>query len=290
MTARRPGYATTIPKETEYKANPNHKHKYAEPTSSPRTMDQTAITLTQEIKEYALTHGAELVGVLSPKSIDAMPKFWTGWQVKQWSKKTSDYIDDPKSIIVLGYHAFDDIHEAQIAHNGKIEYPVYERMRLYARRVMRQLEKKGYRCVVYPFHLSQKRMAQLAGFGPMGKNSLIINPVYGPWIRLQSILTDAPLVPDEEDTQDLCGNCTKCIDACPTCALTPYTIDPDKCLIGITEAELSKLIEENLSFTTYRDTPDHVFREHMPRFTKNSVLMCTTCQKACPIGREKREQ
>ena len=246
--------------------------------------------LTREIKDYALSHGAELVGVLSPMSIDVMPKYWVGWQVQQESKKTTDYMDTPMSVIVLGYHAFDDIHEAQIAHNGKIEYPIYERMRLYTRRVMRQLEEKGYRCVIYPFNLSQKRMAQLAGLGSMGKSSLIINPVYGPWIRLQSILTDAPLVPDQEDTREPCGECTKCIDACPTRALTPYVVDPDKCFIGITEAQLAKLIEEDLPFTTCRDTPDKVFREHMPRFTENSVLMCTTCQKACPIGREKREQ
>ena len=245
-------------------------------------------TLTQEIKEYALSHGAELVGILSPEAIDATPEYWIGWQVQQASKKTTDYMDDPRSIIVLGYHAFDDIHEAQIAHNGNIEYPVYERMRLYARRVMRQLEEKGYKCIIYPFRLSQKRMAQLAGLGPMGKNSLIINPNYGPWIRLQSILTDAPLMPDKESTQDLCGECSKCIDACPTGALTPYVVDPEKCLIGISEADLARLIEEDLPFTDFREIPDHVFREYMPRFTENSVLMCTSCQRACPIGREKR--
>ena len=244
--------------------------------------------LTQEIKEYALSHGAELVGILSPQSIDSFPEYWIGWQVQQPSKKTTDYMPNPQSIIVLGYHAFDDIHEAQIAHNGAIEYPVYERMRLYTRRVMRLLEEKGYQCIVYPFNLSQKKMAQLAGLGAIGKNSLLINPTYGPWIRLQSILTDAPLTPDQPYTTDLCKNCTKCIDACPTKALTPYTIDPEKCLIGITEAQLAKLITENQPFTDYRDTPDSVFRQHMPRFTKNSVLMCTTCQKACPYGREKR--
>lgn len=244
--------------------------------------------LTKEIKEYALSHGAELVGVLSPEAIDAYPEYWIGWQVQQASGKTSDHMEHPKSIVVLGYHAFDDIHESQIAHNGKIEYPVYERMRLYARRVMRQLQKKGYKCVVYPINLSQKRMAQLAGFGPMGKSSLIINPEYGPWIRIQSILTDAPLVPDKENTEDLCKDCTKCIDACPTSALTPYIIDPDKCLIGITEKELAILIEEDLPYTYYRNIPDEVFKLHMPRFTDNSVLMCTTCQKVCPHGREKR--
>jgi len=184
----------------------------------------------------------------------------------------------------------DYIHEAQIAHNGEIEYPVYERMRLYARRVMRQLEKMGYDCIMYPFNLSQKKMAQLAGLGSMGKNSLIINPDYGPWIRLQSILTNAPLVPDKEYTRDLCGECTRCIDTCPTGALTPYKVDPEKCLIGIKEQDLARLIEEDLLYTAFRDTPDHVFKEYMPRLTENSVLMCTACQEACPYGREKRSQ
>jgi epoxyqueuosine reductase QueG len=250
-------------------------------------MDTSELTL--EVKKYALNNGADLVGILLADSIDNMPEFWIGWQINQHSKKTTDYMERPQSIVVLGYHAFDDIHEAQIAHNGVIEYPVYDRMRLYARRVMRQLEEKGYTCVIYPFHLSQKKMAQLAGLGPMGKNSLIINSIYGPWIRLQSILTDAPLEPDQESTQDLCGDCTICIDECPTGALSPYVVDPDKCLIGITESELATLIENNLQYTQFRDISDNIFREHMPRFTRNSVLMCTTCQKVCPIGQEKRK-
>lgn len=190
---------------------------------------------------------------------------------------------------MLGYHAFDLIHEAQIAYKGEIEYPVYNRMRLYARRVLRQLEEKGYECVLYPVNLSQKRMAQLAGLGSMGKNSLIINPVYGPWIRLQSILTDAPLVFDQEYTVDLCGDCTACIDACPTGALSPYVVDPERCLIGLSEEELARLIHEDLPISEFRDdVSDMVFRKHMPRFTENSVLMCTTCQEVCPIGQDKR--
>jgi epoxyqueuosine reductase len=245
--------------------------------------------LADEIKDYALTSGAELVGIISPKSIDAFPGYWIGWQIQESSKKTNDYMEDPKSIIVLGYHAFDDIYEAMLAYNGEIQYPLYDRMRLHTRRVMRQLESRGYNCVIYPYQLSQKRMGQLAGLGSMGKNSLIINPEYGPWIRFQSILTDAPLKPDEEYTKDLCGECTRCIDACPTGALTPYKIDPEKCLIGIKEAEMAKLIEEDLPYTIFRDTPDEVFKKHNPRFTKNSLLMCTTCQKACPYGKSKRK-
>jgi epoxyqueuosine reductase len=243
----------------------------------------SAAVLTKNIKEFALNQGAELVGVLNPQSIDEEPGYYIGWQVQESSKTTKDYMKDAKSIIILGYHAFDDIHEVAIAYKEGIEYPIYQRMRLYARRVLRYLEKMGYKCIVYPFHLNHKKMAQIAGLGSIGKSSLALNPTYGPWIRLQSILTNAELVPDKPYEIDLCGDCTSCIDACPTRALTPYKVDPDKCLLGITEAELAKLILEDHPFNAFRDFPDKIFRKHMPRFTRNSVLMCKTCQTACPI-------
>jgi epoxyqueuosine reductase len=118
-------------------------------------------------------------------------------------------------------------------------------------------------------------MAQLAGLGNFGKNSLIIHPQYGPWFRIQTVLTDAELVPDSPFEKDLCGECEKCIEACPVEALSPYSIDPDKCILGV--------------YSSIRDDPE--FRpilEHMPRLTKNSLLMCMTCQKVCPYGRAER--
>lgn len=244
--------------------------------------------LTKKVKNYALTHGADLVGILKPDLIDTEPEYFISWQIQEPSKKTRDYMQDAKSIIMLGYHAFDDIHEVSMSRKGSIEYPVYQRMRLFARRVLRFLEDKGYECVVYPFNLSQKKMAQLSGLGSIGKNSLVINPKFGPWIRFQSILTNAPLQPDKSFTKDLCVDCSRCVEACPTGALTPYHVDPDRCLVGIYETDLSRLIDEDLPFSEFKDTSDEVFREHMPRFTKNSILMCTTCQKVCPYGKEFR--
>ncbi|GAH31612.1 unnamed protein product, partial [marine sediment metagenome] len=146
--------------------------------------------LTREVKEYALSHGAELVGIITAESIDATPGHWIGWTVQADTQKTEDYMDNPESIVVLGYQVWDDIHE--LAFPGKRErQPIYIKMRLYARRVLRFIQRQGYNAVVYPHLLSQKRMAQLAGIGSFGKNSLIINPKYGPWFRLHSVLTDA---------------------------------------------------------------------------------------------------
>jgi epoxyqueuosine reductase len=158
-----------------------------------------------------------------------------------------------------------------------IEYPAYQRMRLFSRRVLRLLEGVGYKAMMYPYLLSQKRMAQLAGLGNYGKNSLIINPRYGPWIRLHSILTDADLVPDEPFEDDLCGDCEECVKACPVGAITPYRVDPDRCIVGMYYP--GREISSNLR---------PIFDEYMPKLSENSVLMCMACQKACPYGREER--
>ena len=236
--------------------------------------DQKTDKLTREVKEYALDHGADLVGVISAESIDVIPKHWIGWEVQSNTQKTTDYLENPKSVVVLGYHAFDDIHELTIPERG--EYTAYLRMRLFARRVLRFIHKKGYNAVVYPSLLSQKRMAQLAGFGSFGKNSLIINPKYGPWFRIQSVLTDAELISDVPFEEDLCGDCVECITACPVEALTPYKVDPEKCMLGIYQT-----IKDDLGYQS-------LLNKHSPWLTKHGRLMCMTCQTACKYGREER--
>jgi epoxyqueuosine reductase QueG len=248
------------------------------------------LRLTKEVKEKALSAGADLVGIVLVESVDSIPCHWVGWQVKESTVKTSHYMKEAKSVIVLGYHAFDDIHEVLMPKNGEIEYPAYMRMRLYARRMLRFLKKCGYKAVIYPDHLPQKQMAQLAGLGTLGKNTLIINPKYGPWIRLQSILTDAELVPDKAFEEDLCSNCDYCVRSCPVDALTPFVVDSERCLIGITEAEWVKVLNGDLDYVSLRTESCvmPILDEHMPKFTENSRLMCTTCQRACPYGREER--
>jgi len=228
---------------------------------------------SEELKKYARSTGAELVGALPVDKIDAVPSHWVGWTVNSDTKKSEHYMKDAKSVIVLGYHAWDDVHEIALLGREDIEYTAYQRMRLYARRVLRFIKDHGYEGVIYPELLSQKRMAQLAGLGCFGKNSLIINPTYGAWIRLQSILTNAELVYNEPFKEDLCGECDKCIQACPVDALTPYKVDPDRCIVGMYYPHRSVL-----------QGVEHEFEEYMPKLTENSRLMCTECQKACPIG------
>lgn len=60
-----------------------------------------------------------------------------------------------------------------------------------------------------------KTSARLAGLGWISKCALLINPTYGPAMRWNTILTDAPLPTACEALSDGCGNCTVCMDICP---------------------------------------------------------------------------
>jgi epoxyqueuosine reductase len=76
----------------------------------------------------------------------------------------------------------------------------------------------------------EKAWAQQAGLGWIGKHSNLVSSDYGSWLVLGEILTTLDLLPDVPAT-DLCGNCSLCIQACPTQAITePYVVDATRCI------------------------------------------------------------
>lgn len=192
--------------------------------------------LAEEIKEFALRSGASLAGIVSAKDFDAFPPIWVGWTIKEYTRKTIDVMPDAKSIVVLGYHVWDDMMELAIQKGEKWAYPGYFPLDYLEQKTANFLEKRGHKASAF-YSGSCKRMAQLAGFGNYGKNALIINPVFGPWIRLTPILTNAEILADEPFEKDLCGDCDECIRACPAHALTPYKVDDKKCMVGVHIAE-----------------------------------------------------
>jgi epoxyqueuosine reductase QueG len=200
-------------------------------------------------------------------------------------------MEDAKSLIILGYHASDDIYEAIVKKGEKMESYYWLQFGMNQHRVISYLQKNGFKARAATDLLPRKQMARLAGLGNYGKNALIINPKYGPWIRLGAILTDAEFVYDEPFEDDLCQDCERCINACPTSALTPYRVDPERCLVNPSSEDYPGLITGELKYSNNSSgipDIDEVFKAHSPKFTENSLLMCTTCQRACPYGREER--
>ena len=117
--------------------------------------------------------------------------------------------------------------------------------------------------------LTEKPIAQRAGVGWYGKNGIIITERFGSWVVLGEIITELELDTDESLKRD-CGDCTICIDSCPTKAIiSPYIIDRTKCLQFISERVMKVPL---------------AFREKW----EDRLYGCTTCQEVCPQNREVR--
>jgi epoxyqueuosine reductase len=114
--------------------------------------------------------------------------------------------------------------------------------------------------------ISEKAWAARAGLGWQGKHTNVINQGMGSWFFLGELLTDLELLADAP-APDLCGTCTRCLDACPTQALTAYQLDATRCL-------------SYLSIEAKGDLP-----EHLASVLGANVYGCDICQDVCPWNR-----
>lgn len=91
----------------------------------------------------------------------------------------------------------------------------------------------------------EKRWAEMAGLGWIGRNTLLINKNFGSNAFIGVLMLNVAIEPAHKPVPFSCGNCTKCVDACPTNALNGRSIDARKCISYLT-LETKSPIPENL--------------------------------------------
>lgn len=145
---------------------------------------------------------------------------------------------------------------------------VRKRVQHLADRIQADIGPFGFRAFVDSAPVLEKAIAQEAGLGWIGKNTLLLNRKAGSYFFLAELFVDLPLPVDEAQTGEHCGRCQACLDVCPTNAFVgPYVLDARRCISYLT-IELKQAIPVELR-----------------AMIGNRVFGCDDCQIVCPWNR-----
>jgi epoxyqueuosine reductase QueG len=220
-------------------------------------MNNMAELNSEIVKEYGLNAGASVVGIAASKDFSLAPEGF----------KPSDNLDGCRSVIVLGVSFPQDaLTSMSIFEYTELRNAMLTKMTDIAKIVAKRITKEsGYKAKVISASggkyvdgkhygsISLKHAAELAGLGVITRNYLLTSPKYGNLLWFSAVLTDADLIPDEKVQYNICDNCSKCVEACPSGALN------NSALFGRKECGKFFVIED-----------------------KKFVIKCFLCRRICP--------
>lgn len=243
---------------------------------------------TQLIKEEAARLGFSACGISRAKFLEKEALHLENW-LKESRNGEMAYmenhfdkridptllVDGAKSVISLlyNYHnpapifGSDQYKISQYAYGEDYHEVIKEKLKLLLTFIEEQIGEVAGRAFVDSAPILEKAWAQMSGLGWMGKNGNIIHKKAGSFFFLSELILDLDLAYDTAVT-DHCGNCTACIDACPTEAIyEPQKVDGSKCISYFTIE-----LKEN-------------FPSNMPVGWKDWIFGCDICMNVCPWNR-----
>ena len=194
------------------------------------------------------------------------------WMEAEKRKNIESLLNGAKSVLTVGFNYLNEEQKEKTKFKvGKFgqgeDYHkvIYKKLKNIGKWINNEIPDCKWRICVDTSPLLEKAWAEEAGLGWVGKNSNLINKKYGSWLTLGFIILTKDFTPDNS-SQSLCGKCEKCIEKCPTNAITePFVINSDLCIAYHTiENRAQKL-------------PDYIEKN-----LNGWVAGCDICQDVCP--------
>jgi epoxyqueuosine reductase len=185
--------------------------------------------------------------------MDYLPDTSEMRQAVDWRNKEIDRWDQPDQAVVATYARGRDYHKV-----------LRQRLQSLADVIEKKIGPFGYRVFVDSGPVMEVELANKSGLGWRGKHTLLLNREAGSMFFLGEILVDVPFPVDEPITSH-CGECSACINICPTQAITaPYQLDARRCISYLTIEHQGSIPEE------------------LRPLMGNRVYGCDDCQLVCP--------
>ncbi len=235
--------------------------------------------LAQNIKQWAHELGFQHVGI-TDTNLSNYKNHFQEWLKNNFHGEMSFMQDNqekrlhpekliPKTLRVISvsmnyYSHNKNLHISQHAKGKDYHKLIRKRLQKLADKIIEATGPIVYRAFTDSAPVLEKALAEKAGLGWIGKNTTLINKKFGSWCFLGELFINLPL-PIDTPSKNNCGDCQKCLDACPTRALiAPYQLDARKCISYLT-------IEHK----------GPIPNELQPLIGKQ-IFGCDVCQKVCP--------
>jgi epoxyqueuosine reductase len=239
---------------------------------------------TDLVKQTAVRLGFDYCGISTADFLAEEAPRLEQW-LAQGKHGTMDYMQnnfdkrlDPRKLVhgaksvvslLYNYHNPEKFGEnapkiAQYAYGEDYHTVIKQKLFEMVSDLQQQIGAFDYRVFTDSAPVMERAWATKSGLGWIGKNTQLINKKNGSFFFIAEIISDLTLLPDHPTT-DHCGTCTRCIDACPTQALTPHGIDGSKCISYFTIELKAETIPNTLK--TQFD---------------NWIFGCDVCQNVCP--------
>jgi epoxyqueuosine reductase len=245
---------------------------------------------TEKIRTEAYRLGFEFVGIAKAELMDEEARRLESWLNQGFQGKMAymanhfdkridprKLVEGAKSVISLTYNYFTDKKQedpdapkiAKYAYGTDYHFVVKDKLKELLYFIETEIGEVHGRAFVDSAPVLERDWAKRSGVGWVGKNTLLINPKAGSYFFLAEIILDLDLVYDNP-MKDYCGRCRKCVDACPTEAISPngYFMDGSKCISYLTIELKDEIIPPQ-----YKDQME------------GWMFGCDICQEVCPWNR-----